>query len=528
MAESIYMPRLSDTMEKGTVVKWYKKVGETVSEGDVLADIETDKAIQEFESEFDGVLLHQAADEGKDLEVEKLLAIIGVEGEDISNLITRPKENSDISKATTTKEEKAVENTDKPTDKNTFVVQMPLLSDTMTEGTVSTWYKNIGDSIKEGEVLADIETDKATQEFESEHDGVLLFRGAAEGETIPVNSILAIIGEKDAAIDHLMKGEVTAEEKEEIKPDNVSVKEEIAPIKDSDTETENHNRIFASPLAKSLAKKNKIDLLSISGSGPNGRIVKIDVEEFLKNNGNSAVSTPKEQNTTIFESLKDEKIPNSSTRKVIARRLSESIFTAPHYYLKIEVDMDSLISHRTIFNQTFNKKISFNDWIVKAVASSLNLHPKLNSSWHEDYTKHYAEVNIGIAVAVEDGLVVPVVKNTNKKSIADISDEIRVLAKKAREKTIKANEMEGSTFTISNLGSFGIESFTSIINQPNSCILSVGAIVEKPVVKNGEICIGNRMKLNLACDHRVVDGATGSQFLQTLKNMLEVPGLIFQ
>jgi len=426
------------------------------------------------------------------------------------------------------------------------IITMPRLSDTMTEGVVAQWLKKVGDKVEEGDILAEIETDKATMEFESFNEGTLLYIGLKEGESAPVDSLLAIIGQEGEDIDALIKEfnsskgtkkeEITHREeatKQEVKPE---IKEEskekviASPQKTKETSIavkqkpvrEANERIFISPLAKKLAKERNINIKFVQGTGENGRIVKNDIENYVP-------LTAGYQQTTSFspkgqESFED--IANSQMRKVIARRLAESKFKAPHYYLNIEVDMDNAMSFRKQFNLLPETKISFNDMVVKATALALKKHPQVNSQWFEDKMRLNHHVHVGVAVAVPDGLVVPVVQFANEKNLQQINAEIKDLAKRARNKKLTPQEMEGSTFTISNLGMFGITDFTSIINQPNSAILSVGAIVEKPVVKDKQIVVGNRMKLTLACDHRTVDGATGAMFLQTLKEYIENPVLL--
>ncbi len=529
MAEIITMPRLSDTMEEGTVVKWHKNVGDQISEGDVIAEIETDKAIQEFESEFDGILLYQGAKENEPAPVDTILAIIGNQGEDISSLVNggaAPKAEVVEEKVEAVQEEQVATPSAAAVPTNVNVITMPRLSDTMEEGTVVVWHKQVGDEVKEGDILAEIETDKAVQEFESEYDGVLLFQGAKENEPAPVDTILAIIGEAGTDVSGIVAngGQVPAapvEVEDEEKP--VVVELEVPA-----TQTISNDRIFASPLAKSIAKDKGINLSEVKGSGDQGRIVKKDVENFspaaqaVTETKVEVKSTPVQVAPAIV-SGEDKEIPNSQMRKVIAKRLAESKYSAPHYYLNVELDMDNAIEARKTLNTVPNTKVSFNDIVVKACAMALRQHPAINSSWYDDKIIQHGNINIGVAVAVEDGLLVPVVKNTDQKSFTQISAEIKDYAGRARDRKLKADEMEKSTFSISNLGMFGIESFTSIINQPNSCILSVGAIIEKPVVKNGQIVVGNTMKLTLACDHRTVDGATGAQFLQTLKMYIENP-----
>ena len=406
------------------------------------------------------------------------------------------------------------------------LITMPRLSDTMTEGKVAKWHKNIGDKVKEGDVLAEIETDKAVQDFESEFDGVLLYIGVKEGNPAAVDSILAIIGKEGEDISQLING-ANISQSQDSETKNSSEKEEVTKIT---TQKESQQRVHISPLAKKIAVEKGIDITTIKGSGDHGRIVKRDVEG-LQTTSRQVLEVIDNTSSTInypdFMNVDNSETPNSQIRNIIAKRLSESKFTAPHYYLMVEVDMGSAIDARKEMNEISETKISFNDIIIKAVALSLKKHKQINSSWAEDKIIHHGNINIGVAVAIEDGLVVPVLKNADFMSFSQISTSVKDLASRAKNKGLKANEMEGSTFSISNLGMFGIESFTSIINQPNYCILSVGAILEKPIAKNGEIKAGHVMKLSLACDHRVVDGATGAQFLQTLKGYLEQPISMF-
>ena len=406
------------------------------------------------------------------------------------------------------------------------LITMPLLSYTMTEVKVAKWHKNIGDKVKEGDVLAEIETDKAVQDFESEFDGVLLYIGVKEGNPAAVDSILAIIGKEGEDISQLING-ANISQSQDSETKNSSEKEEVTKIT---TQKESQQRVHISPLAKKIAVEKGIDITTIKGSGDHGRIVKRDVEG-LQTTSHQVLEVIDNTSSTInypdFMNVDNSETPNSQIRNIIAKRLSESKFTAPHYYLMVEVDMGSAIDARKEMNEISETKISFNDIIIKAVALSLKKHKQINSSWAEDKIIHHGNINIGVAVAIEDGLVVPVLKNADFMSFSQISTSVKDLASRAKNKGLKANEMEGSTFSISNLGMFGIESFTSIINQPNSCILSVGAILEKPIVRNGEIKVGHIMKLSLACDHRVVDGATGAQFLQTLKGYLEQPISMF-
>ncbi|WP_339610624.1 pyruvate dehydrogenase complex dihydrolipoamide acetyltransferase [uncultured Planktosalinus sp.] len=542
MAEIINMPRLSDTMEEGVVAKWLKKVGDKVSEGDILAEIETDKATMEFESFYEGTLLHIGLDEGETAPVDQLLAIIGEEGEDISKLLDKSKkepnskeENKNTEESNKDKKQKeenktdvASEDTELPEDIE--IISMPRLSDTMTEGTVASWLKKEGDEVSEGDILAEIETDKATMEFESFYSGTLLKIGIEEGESAPVDSILAILGPKGTDVSGLLEKLKTSESKkkapaktsEEKTETTTQVKSENKPSESKQPSTQTSSsgeRIFASPLAKKIAEERGINLSQVKGSGENGRIVKKDIENYQPG-ANIQAYTPvgKEE----FEEVK-----NSQMRKTIAKRLGESKFTAPHYYLTIDLDMDNAIASRTAINEMSEGKISFNDIIVKASAMALRKHPRVNSQWKGDTTIIAKHIHIGVAVAVAEGLVVPVLKFADQLSFSQIGANVKELAGKARDKKLKPEEMEGSTFTVSNLGMFGIREFTSIINQPNSAILSVGAIVQKPVVKNGQIAVGNVMTVTLACDHRTVDGATGSAYLQTLKQHIENPVTMF-
>lgn len=531
MAEVINMPRLSDTMEEGTVATWLKKVGDKIEEGDILAEIETDKATMEFESFHEGVLLHIGVQEGETTEVDKLLAIIGEKGEDISALLTveaaKPEEKKSEEKieSKTKEESPASEATKLP--EGVTVVTMPRLSDTMEEGTVATWLKKVGDEVEEGDILAEIETDKATMEFESFQSGTLLQVGLKEGETAKVDALLAIIGPKGTDVSKIAK---------DFKTDNASTK--IEAVQDHKMEVprqeapkakvevtpsvSSNGRLFVSPLAKKMADEKGISLSQVQGSGENGRIIKRDIENFTPSSAAVASSAPVAKFVASGQEDFDE-VKHSQMRKVIAKRLAESKFSAPHYYLNVEFDMSNAIAFREQYNSLPDTKISYNDMIVKACALSLRQHPQVNSRWLDDRMQLNNHVHIGVAVAVEDGLVVPVVRFANEQSLPQIGTAVKDYAGRARNKKLTPQEMEGSTFTISNLGMFGIESFTSIINQPNSAILSVGAIVEKPVVKEGQVVAGHTMKLTMACDHRTVDGATGSLFLQTLKGYIENP-----
>ena len=538
MATIVNMPRLSDTMEEGVVAKWLKSVGDKIEEGDILAEIETDKATMEFESFHEGTLLYIGVQEGETSPVDVLLAIIGEEGEDISALISGA--------AAPTKEEATETVTDTPTTTaaaksdsvsipaGVQVITMPRLSDTMTDGTVATWLKKVGETVEEGDILAEIETDKATMEFECFYEGTILYIGVQEGETAPVDSLLTIIGPTGTDVSAIVTSgglvpETTDAPAEEKKEAIVATKVEETPSTTTTTTTANitNGRIFASPLAKKIAADKGYQLSDIKGSGENGRIIKKDVE----NHTPTAKTVEVAKTETIAPAMtyiasgeeKSEEVKNSQMRKAIAKSLGNSKFTAPDFNLNIEVDMDNAMASRKTINAIPDTKVSFNDMVVKACAMALQKHPQVNTSWTNDNTIYHSHIHVGVAVAVDEGLVVPVVKHTNQLSLTQIGAAVRDLAGKARHKKISVAEMQGSTFTVSNLGMFGIENFTSIINQPNSAILSVGAIVEKPVVKNGQIVVGNTMKLTLTCDHRTVDGAVGAQFLQTLKTFIENP-----
>ena len=542
MAIVVNMPRLSDTMEEGTVASWLKNVGDRVEEGDILAEIETDKATMEFESFNEGTLLHIGVQEGETTKVDELLAIIGEEGEDISELLNGTTTNQVAENETPTIEDVSVKENESAPETNTaeelpegvVVITMPRLSDTMEEGTVASWLKNVGDFVQEGDILAEIETDKATMEFESFNEGTLLYTGLAVGETAKVDDLLAIIGPEgtdvSAVADNFTAVSAPSEPVEETTPQpkvletlkTAVVEQEVVSEPKAETPVVNSTdgRIFISPLAKKIAEEKGIPLHQVQGSGENGRIIKRDVEDFTP----AAATTTNSVAKFVATGQEDfDEIKHSQMRKVIAKRLGESKFSAPHYYLAVEFDMDNAIAFRQQFNSIPDTKISFNDIVVKACALALRQHPQVNSQWFDDKMKLNNHVHIGVAVAVEDGLVVPVVKFANEQSLPQIGSAVRDFAGRARNKKLTPQEMEGSTFTISNLGMFGIESFTSIINQPNSAILSVGSIVQKPVVKNGQIVVGNTMKLTLACDHRTVDGATGAEFLQTLKGFIENP-----
>ena len=564
MAEVIKMPRLSDTMEEGVVAQWLKKVGDKVSEGDILAEIETDKATMEFESFYEGTLLHIAIEEGIAANVDSMLCIIGDENEDISSLIGVEKDESSNSQLDLVDQINEQENNEQNDVKendnsnqslvkedilsndnvNVEYITMPRLSDTMEEGTISTWLKKVGDDVSEGDILAEIETDKATMEFESFYNGKLVHIGVSEGETVKVDDLIAIISDSDVDVDDLLSNYVknqTSEDNYEQVAENNQIDEKI----DEENTVQNieiksvdlpESRILASPLAKKIAEEKNIDLSTIKGSGDNGRIVKSDLDNVHNNLSQETTTvinkeTQPEQEAAPVAPLKKlvigeesfEDVQNSTMRNAIAKRLSQSKFSAPHYYLGVEFNMDNAIAFREQYNSIPDTKISFNDIVIKACAAALKKHPQVNSQWMENSIRLNHHVHIGVAVGVEDGLVVPVIKFADQESLHSINTMVRDYAVRAKSKKLRPDEIEGSTFTVSNLGMFGIQEFTSIINHPNSAILSVGSIVKKPVVLNDKIVVSNTMKVTLACDHRSVDGVTGSLFLETLKGFIENP-----
>ena len=544
------MPRLSDTMEEGTVAKWLKKVGDTIEEGDILAEIETDKATMEFESFYSGTLLHIGIQEGEGAPVDSLLAIIGEKGEDISGLLSgapaaqaSPVSNEQPVSTESAKPAASSQPSPSVVPEGVEIVTMPRLSDTMEEGTVASWLKKIGDTVEEGDILAEIETDKATMEFESFYSGTLLYIGIQEGQSAPVDAVLAVIGPAGTDVQSVLSGassgasaassaDAKMTEPQIAQPEQSAAA--TAPSTSNAPNTASDSRVFASPLAKRIAQEKGIDLTQLNGSGENGRIIRRDLEGAKPSSvqAASAVSASPVTESAAGQAPSiavavgqehAESIKNSQMRKVIAKRLSESKFSAPHYYLTIEVEMDEAKSARASMNELPETKVSFNDMVLKACAMALLKHKQVNTTWKDDHTIVNHHVHLGVAVAVEDGLVVPVIKHANQLSLSHIGAQVKDMAGRARTKKLTPAEMEGSTFTVSNLGMFGIDEFTSIINQPNSAILSVGSIVEKPVVRDSQIVIRSMMKLTLACDHRTVDGATGAQFLQTLKTYLEHP-----
>ncbi|MEY3738758.1 MAG: hypothetical protein RL544_1536 [Bacteroidota bacterium] len=541
MAEVILMPRLSDTMTEGVIAAWHKNVGDAVKKGDLLAEIETDKATMELESYQEGVLLHIGTTKGGKLQVNDLLAIIGKAGEDVASLIASVGAGSPAA-APAPASEPAPAPAAAPVAPAASpaidvaamdeVVLMPRLSDTMTEGVIAGWQKNVGDTVKKGEVLADIETDKATMELESYKDGILLYQGAKAGEKILVNDLLCVIGAAGTNVDAIVaavKNGATATAPAATAPAASPAAAPAAPTTVTAPAVQvvvNEGRIFASPLARKMAEERGIDLKYVKGTGDNGRITKFDIDGYVPaaasaTQATSAAAPAIQTGPAGVVSFDDQ--PVSQMRKTIARRLSESLFTAPHFYITMTIDMDAAVAARAKINEVAPVKISFNDMVVKATALSLKQHPKINSSWLGDSIRTNHHVNIGIAVAVDEGLLVPVVRFADTKTLSEIGVTVKGFAQKAKDKKLQPADWEGSTFTISNLGMFGLDEFTAIINPPDACILAVGGIAQVPVVKNGQVVPGNVMKVTLSCDHRVVDGAAGAAFLQTLKSLLEEP-----
>ncbi|MBO6659456.1 MAG: pyruvate dehydrogenase complex dihydrolipoamide acetyltransferase [Roseivirga sp.] len=542
MAEIVRMPKMSDTMEEGVIAVWHKKVGDQVESGELMAEIETDKATMDYESFNDGTVLYLGAEEGEAVAVDGILAIVGKEGEDYKALLNDNGSTSEEKEEEAPKEEKSA-----PAEKaekidtssiNAEIVRMPKMSDTMEEGVIASWLKKVGDSVESGELMAEIETDKATMEYESYNDGTVLYLGAKEGESVKVDGILAIVGEEGADYEALIKADQqggSSEEKAEEPADEPQEKTESASSTTNAApaaESSNSNgRVKASPLAKKLAEDKGIDLGQVKGSGDGGRIIKRDIENFTPTQKaaapekaeESAKSAPAIELPKVVGEESFEEMRVSQMRKTIAKRLAQSKFTAPHFYLTMEINMDKAIEARKSMNEISPVKISFNDMVIKAAAVSLRQHKMVNASWLDDKIRINHHVHVGVAVAVDEGLLVPVVKFADNKPLSHISAEVKELGGKAKSKKLQPEEMQGNTFTISNLGMFGIEEFTAIINPPDSCIMAVGGIKETAIVKNGELSVGNIMKVTLSCDHRVVDGAVGSAFLQTFKGLLEDP-----
>jgi pyruvate dehydrogenase E2 component (dihydrolipoamide acetyltransferase) len=537
MAEIVRMPKMSDTMTEGVIAKWHKKVGDTVKSGELMAEIETDKATMDYESFNEGTVLYLGAQEGQAVKIDDVLAIVGKKGEDYSSLLAGAGKAAATGGTTgaaaePSKPAAAAVATAPAIDTSGIkaeIVLMPKMSDTMTEGVIAAWHKKIGDPVKSGELLAEVETDKATMEYESYNTGTLLYIGAEAGKAVTVNGVLAIIGEKGADWQTLLKaheakGSGTQAGASAPKQEQAPAAAAAAPAHAGHT---SNGRIKASPLAKKLAKDKGYDIGNIQGSGDQGRITKRDVENFKPGaaaqpaQGKTAQAPVALPQVVGQESFED--VAVSQMRKTIAKRLGESKFSAPHFYLTMEINMDKAVEARKSINEVSPVKISFNDMVIKAVAAALRQHPDVNVSWLGDKMRKNHHIHIGVAVAVKDGLLVPVVRFADNKSLSHIGVEVKELAQRAHDKKLQPAEMEGGTFAVSNLGMFGIEEFTAIINPPNACILAVGGIKETPIVKNGQIVPGNIMKVTLSCDHRAVDGAVGSAFLKTFKGLMEDP-----
>jgi pyruvate dehydrogenase E2 component (dihydrolipoamide acetyltransferase) len=531
MAEIIRMPRMSDTMTEGVIVAWHKKVGDTVKSGDLMAEVETDKATMELESYNNGTILYIGIEAGKAVAVDGVLAVIGKPGEEFQSLLNPTSNTTSETPKEIVADKKANEASSSNMDITNMpeVVLMPRMSDTMTEGVIAAWHKKVGDSVKSGDLLAEVETDKATMELESYVGGTLLHIGVEKGGRVPVNQLLAIIGDAKkidvAAIVAAAKngGGSTIVNKEEM------ITVAAATNTPATTEVNNHSengKLKASPLAKKLAKEKGIDIATVAGSGDGGRIVKRDVDSFVPSIAATTAPIAKAVAPTFVAGVGEgyTDVVNSQMRKTIARRLSESKFTAPHFYLKMDIVMDNAMAARTAMNAVSPVKISFQDIMIKACAMALRLHPAVNSSWMGDFIRTYNHIHIGSAVAVEEGLIVPVFKFADQKSLSQIAVEANDLYSKAKTKKLQPAEFSGNTFTISNLGMMDIDEFTAIVNPPDSAILAVGKIKEVVVRKaDNSFGINNVMTLTLSCDHRIVDGAVGARFLQTLKSFLENP-----
>ena len=538
MAEVIRMPKMSDTMLEGVIANWLKKEGDVIKSGDIIAEVETDKATMELENYEDGTLLYIGVKVGEAVPVDGIIAIVGTPGEDYSALLAAPVSTTAAPVASEPVAAPAAPVSESPASVpaidlsgvKAVAVRMPKMSDTMIEGVIAKWLKSVGDVIKNGDIIAEVETDKATMELENYEDGTLLYIGAKEGQGVIVDGIIAIVGEPGANFQLILDSEAAPKASTPAPAPSAPVTAPVAsapapvitkaPVVEEKTANKPGVELKASPLARALAKEKGYNLNWITGTGEGGRITKADVEEYNPNSGGANANF-----TGGVENFED--IPNSQMRKTIARRLSESKFSAPEFYLTMEINMDKAMEARVSMNETFPVKISFNDMVIKATALSLAKHPKVNSYWMEDRIRVNKHVHIGMAVAVEDGLLVPVIRFASEKSIAQISAEAKDLGAKAKNKLLQPKDWEGNTFTVSNLGMFGIDQFTSIINSPESCILAVGGIKETVGVKNGQFYATNIMKLTLTCDHRVVDGATGAAFLLTLKQYLEDPIKMF-
>ncbi len=547
MAEVVRMPKMSDTMTEGVIAKWHKKVGDKVNTGDLIAEVETDKATMDFESFQEGTLLYIGAEEGAAAPVDSVIAVLGAEGEDYKSALegegapaSASANNEKQAEGTAQKEDESKSEEGSSIDPESVgatVIRMPLLSDTMTEGVIAEWHKKVGDTVKSDDTLADVETDKATMEVTAYAEGTLLYIGVEKGQAAKVNDIIAIVGKEGTDVQALLKGgSKSSTPVAEKKTEQGTASAESAKTEAAGKSSDSDSRIKASPLAKKIAQDKGIDLSQVKGSAEGGRIIKKDVEGFTPSakpavqaaapQAEAAPAGKADKTITIPQFIGEEKYterPVTQMRKAIARSLSDSLFTAPHIFVTMSIDMDSAIAARAKMNEYAQVKISFNDLVVKATAIALKQHPAINSSWLGDKIRTNEHVNIGVAVAVDEGLVVPVIRFADGKSLSHISLEVKDFAQKAKAKKLLPTDMQGSTFTISNLGMFGVDEFTAIINPPNAAILAVSGIQQVPVVKNGAIVPGNIMKVTLSGDHRVVDGAVVAAFLQTLKLLLEEP-----
>ncbi|MGE7773901.1 pyruvate dehydrogenase complex dihydrolipoamide acetyltransferase [Chitinophaga sp. NPDC101104] len=542
MAEVIRMPLLSDTMTEGVIAEWHKKVGDTVKSDDVIAEVETDKATMEVMPYVDGTVLYIGVEKGKAAKVNEIIAIIGKPGEDFKSLLDGGAAPAAQAAAPAPKAEAAAPAAAAPAAdkgaldealKNATVIRMPLLSDTMTEGKIVAWNKKVGDTVKSDDVLAEVETDKATMEVIGYADGTLLHIGIPEGNVAKVNGIIAIVGKKGTNVDAILAAEQSGGAAPAAPAQTAAAPAAAsAPAASAPAATSADGRVKASPLARKLAEEKGIDINQVPGSGDNGRIVKRDVDSFVP--GKAAPAAPAAApaagapapQVAAFAAIGEEsfnEVPVSQMRKAIARRLSESKFQAPHFYLTMEINMDNAMAAREAINKISPAKVSFNDMVIKACAMALRQHPDVNSSWRGDVIRYNQHIHVGSAVAVDEGLIVPVIRFADQKSFSQIAAEAKSLADKAKNKKLQPNDYSGNTFTVSNLGMMGIESFTAIINSPDSAILAVGAIKEIVVADKGQFKTTNVMKVTLSCDHRTVDGAVGSRFLVTVKNFLENP-----
>jgi pyruvate dehydrogenase E2 component (dihydrolipoamide acetyltransferase) len=548
MAEVIRMPLLSDTMTEGKIVAWNKKVGDKVKADDVLADVETDKATMEVNGYVDGTLLYIGTPAGQAAQVNGIIAIIGKEGEEYKHLLDGESKTTDNGPKTTEVKENSIKVDTSVVSGQTSVVvlpagakeiRMPLLSDTMTEGKIVAWNKKVGDSVKADDSLADVETDKATMEVVGYEEGTLLYIGVEAGKAAQINEIIAIVGKAGTDVSAYVayeksKGQPTKDNGQPLA--TIASELEVSSTQPSTSNFEpstTDGRIKASPLAKKIAAEKGLDISKIAGTGDGGRITKRDIDSYKEtaSSGQStseiSTTTNNKQQTTInfqpstTESYTD--VPLTQMRKVIARRLGESMFSAPHFYLTMELNMENAMAARTAINEVSPVKVSFNDMIIKACAAALRLHPDVNSSWMGDFIRKNNHIHIGSALALPEGLIVPVIRFADQKSLSQIAADAKELYGKAKDKKLQPAEFSGNTFTISNLGMMDIEEFTAIINPPDSCILAVGRIKEVVVSKNGQFAVTNIMKVTLSCDHRSVDGAVGAAFLQTLKKYVENP-----